>query len=81
MILYTFMKMDPESILNKDIPEFDDNMFQNGQYNFDILNNEYNENDENNENNEYNEHNENNKNYNNYSTDDSVIGSGVEDLD
>ena len=66
MILYTFMKMDPESILNKDIPKFDDNMFQNGQYNFDILNSE---------------HSENNENCDEYSTDDSVIGSGVEDLD
>ena len=72
MILYTHMKMDPESILNKDIPKFDENMFQNGQYNFDILNNEYNE---------YNENDENDENYNKYSTDDSVIGSGVEDLD
>lgn len=69
MILYSYMKMDPESILNKDIPKFDDNMFQNGQYNFDILNSEHSEN------------NENNENYDEYSTDDSVIGSGVEDLD
>lgn len=76
MILYTFMKMDPESILNKDIPEFDDNMFQNGQYNFDIQSNEDYENYENNKDQYYNT--EKNK---DYSTDDSVIGSGVEDLD
>ena len=69
MILYSYMKMDPESILNKDIPKFDDNMFQNGQYNFDILNSEHSEN------------NENNENYDEYSTDDSVIGSGGEDLE
>lgn len=70
MILYTHMKMDPESILNKDIPKFDDNMFQNGQYNFDILNNET-----------YEEQYYNTENDDDYSTDDSVIGSGVEDLD
>jgi hypothetical protein len=70
MILYTYMKMDPESILNKDVPKFDDNMFQNGQYNFDILNNEHNE-----------EQYYNVRNNDDYSTDNSIIGSDVEGLD
>jgi hypothetical protein len=76
MILYAHMKMDPGSILNKDIPKFDENMFQNGQYNFDILNNKNNDINEINEEQYYNTEKD-----EDYSTDNSVVGSGVEDLD
>ena len=66
MILYTHMKLDPESILNKEQEEQAEQIPINNDYQFDF----------------YNGKNENNLNESdNESDNESVTGSGIEDLD
>ena len=73
MILYTYMKLDPESILNKEQKECTEQIPVNEEHNYDILKGKFktNLNDEN-DSEDFNDDSD---------SDESVIGSGVEDLD
>jgi hypothetical protein len=83
MILYTYMKLDPESILNKEQKEYNEQIPVNEEHTYDIFNNKTNKD----LNNEYaDDYDSDSDNYdsNNYDSNtdaESIIGAGVEDLD
>ena len=73
MILYTYMKLDPESILNKEQKEYTEQIPVNEEHTYDILKGKFKTNlNEENDSEEFNDDSD---------SDESVIGSGVEDLD
>ena len=81
MILYTYMKLDPESILNKEKKEYTEQIPINGEHNVNIFNNKNAQ--DINVNKSFSDEYTDEYNYSDEYTDDSesITGSGVEDLD